>query len=84
MSWLNKILIFSVLMVVSSSCAVVVGPPQYNINRKSVEYDPFGSWVNLEYKLDGVMKRYGGELIATSEDSIYILDSIFNICSNFF
>lgn len=80
---MRKYIVF--LLAVSSifildGCKVVKSPPQYYIKRKAIQYDPYGSWVNVEYRdANNILAVFGGELLSIERDTIFLLDLSSNL-----
>lgn len=78
----NHKLIFGVIYVLLSlfcGCAVVNVPDQYLVEANEKTKDVYGSWINVELTEENNYKdkKVSGELIASSADSIFVADSLF-------
>jgi hypothetical protein len=67
-----------VLCFLLTSCATTNVPPHWLSEPEQTASDGYGGWINIELREN----RIAGELIAISEDTVFIADSVFHaVCS---
>ena len=62
------------LLIVASGCASTSAPDDWQSRATAMQQEAYGSWIDVEASsAAGVSSRLRGELIAVSDDSLYVL-----------
>lgn len=57
-----------------TACASNIAPPGFLPKPDQMQTDAYGGWIELRYQQDGRERRGAGELIAVTQDSVWVLE----------